>query len=402
MRSMMNVMRKVREVDFQLSVKILESTYFENSEAPRVTKSARKDMTISQRLRLEETAKSALIPLTNNANINAGIFSSSQPISGTEDRILQSENPSSLAPISLQTQASIGSSIHEELVSVLGRPESQSFGSFNSTSSEPGNSFSQQVNENGGQAKAADAAISEDVGGKIISVGARRLREEGNKGEPSSQDNRSWVWTRFSAIAIPGMMWTPKESLKPRENREIRCTWPGCSFSTTDEKRQGPTSNMLRHLNVRHRITKKDHSYLSAIQILEHNLIKWIINTTQAFTVIEDPAFQQIFIDLPGVFLPFTSACSVSRQIMGKFDTYRSQLKEDLLSTTCKTVAISLDVWASETEIPILAIIGHWLTPGFDYREKVFDFKELEGNFFFLYLLSHSMNIQPVRISNNI
>ena len=262
-------------------------------------------------------------------------------------------------------------------MSVLGRPESQSFGSFNSTSVEPGNSFSQQVNENDGQANIADAAISEDVEGKIISVGARS-HEEGYMGEPSSQDNRSWVWTRFSAIAMPGKMWTPKGSLKPRENREIRCTWPGCSFSTTDEKRRGSTSNMLRHLNVRHRITIKDHSYLSAIEVLEHNLIKWIINTAQPFTIIEDPAFQQIFIDLPGVFLPFTSACSVSRRIMDKFDMYRSQLKEDL-STTCKTVAISLDVWTSETELPILAIIGHWLTPGFDYREKVFDFKELEG-----------------------
>lgn len=134
---------------------------------------------------------------------------------------------------------------------------------------------------------------------------------------------------------------------------------------------------MLRNLNVRHHITKKD-SYLSAIEVLEHNLIKWIINTTQPFTVIEDPAFQQIFIDLPGIIHPFTSACSVRRRIMDKFDTYRSQLKEDLL-TTCKTVAISLDVWISEDESPILTIIGHWLTPRFKYREKVFGFKQLEG-----------------------
>lgn len=92
----------------------------------------------------------------------------------------------------------------------------------------------------------------------------------------------------------------------------------------------------------------------------------------------EDPAFQQIFNDLPGVFLPFTSARTVRRRIIDQFDTYRSQLKEDL-ATTCKTVAISLDTWTIETQIQILAIIGHWLTPGFEYREKVFDFKELEG-----------------------
>lgn len=62
---------------------------------------------------------------------------------------------------------------------------------------------------------------------------------------------------------------------------------------------------------------------------------------------------------------------------MDKYDTYRSRLKADL-TTTCETV-ISLDVWISKTEILILAIIGHWLTPEFMYREKIFDFKQLEG-----------------------
>lgn len=342
-----------------------------------MTKCARKDRAISRPLRVEETGSPTLIPLTKNSNRNAGIFSSSQPISGTEDRILQSENPISNAPISQQGQASVGSFNHEEAISVLGRPGSESCGNFDSTSLVPGNSFSGRVDENDGQANIADAAISEDLKGKTISVAARS-REKGNMVEPSSQDHRSWVWAGFSTTAMPGKMWTPKGSLKPRQNREIRCNWPGCSFSTTDEKRQGSTSNMLRHLNARHLITKKDHLYVPIIEVSEHNLIKWIINTAQPFTAIEDPAFQQIFIDLPGVFLPFTSACSVSRRIMEKFDTYRYQLKEDL-STTCKTVAISLDVWTSETETPILAIIGHWLTPGFDYREKVFDIKEVEG-----------------------
>lgn len=96
-------------------------------------------------------------------------------------------------------------------MSVLGRPESESFGSFNSTSLEPGNSFSQQVNESDSQANIADSAISENVEEKMISVGARS-HEEGNMGEPSIHDNRSWAWTRFSAIAMPGKMWTPRES----------------------------------------------------------------------------------------------------------------------------------------------------------------------------------------------
>lgn len=137
--------------------------------------------------------------LTNNASRNAGIFSSSQPICRTEDRSLQSEPPSSNAPISHQTQASIGSFIYEEAMSVLGRPD------FNSSSLDPGNSFSEQVNENDCQANIADSAISENVEEKMISVGARSY-EEGSMGEPSIHDNRSWVWTRFLAIAMPGKM----------------------------------------------------------------------------------------------------------------------------------------------------------------------------------------------------
>lgn len=329
------------------------------------------------------------------------MFSSSQPIPSTEDRIFQGESLSSNTTISQRTPASVSSFFHEELTSVLGFPESRSFDSPNPTPLEPSNPFGQQANENDGQANIADATISED----IEETGGAPSYEEEIIGEPSSQDLRSWIWTQFSVIAMPGKLWTPKGSLKPRENREIRCAWPGCSFSTTDEKRQGSTSNLLRHLHVLHRVTKNDPSFaerhtraikdvkslthwmgkkprapttLSTVEVLEHNLINWIITTTQPFTVIEDPAFQQIFQDLPGVFLPLTSARSVSRRIMDQFDTYRAELKEDL-TTTCKTVAISLDVCTSETQIPILAIVGHWLTPEFDYREKVFDFKELEG-----------------------
>lgn len=352
-------------------------------------------------MKVGETSKPTLVPPTNKANTNTSVFNSNQPIPGTEDRSPQSERLSSSAPISQQTQLSTSSFSHEELTPFLGRSESQLFDSSDSTSSEAGNSFSEQFNENDGQANIADATISEDVEGTIISVGERSHEEE-NMGEP---DRRSWIWTHFSAIAMPGKMWTPRGYSKPRENREIRCIWPSCSFSTTDEKRHGSTSNMLRHFNTRHQIAGEDQSLaekhtqamkvvksvthsiekkpraptrLSAIEVLEQNVIKWIITTTQPFTVIEDPAFQQIFHDLPGVFLPLTSARTVSRRVMDHFDTYRSQLEEEL-ATTCKAVAISLDIWTNETEIPILAIIGHWLTPGFDYLEKVFDFKQLEG-----------------------
>lgn len=44
-------------------------------------------------------------------------------------------------------------------------------------------------------------------------------------------------------------MWTPKGSSKLSETREIRCAWPSCSFSTTDEKIHGASTDENRLLN---------------------------------------------------------------------------------------------------------------------------------------------------------
>lgn len=53
-------------------------------------------------------------------------------------------------------------------------------------------------------------------------------------------------------------------------------------------------------------------------------------------------------------------------------------MKEDL-ATTCKTIALSLDIWTSQNHYPILGIIGHWLTEDFHYREETLEFCEIFG-----------------------
>jgi hypothetical protein len=63
---------------------------------------------------------------------------------------------------------------------------------------------------------------------------------------------------------------------------------------------------------------------------------------------------------------------------MDDFTVQRAQLKEEL-ATTCKTISLSLDVWTSKNHLPIIGIIGHWLTEEFDYQEKVLEFAELHG-----------------------
>jgi hypothetical protein len=39
-------------------------------------------------------------------------------------------------------------------------------------------------------------------------------------------------------------------------------------------------------------------------------------------------------------------------------------LKKEL-ALTCRTIALSLDAWTSQSHLPILGVIGHWLTEEF-------------------------------------
>ncbi|KAK9489815.1 hypothetical protein V1508DRAFT_443830 [Lipomyces doorenjongii] len=48
------------------------------------------------------------------------------------------------------------------------------------------------------------------------------------------------------------------------------------------------------------------------------------------------------------------------RKLVENFTSQRLQLKEVLLQT-CRTIALSLDMWTSRNNLPILGMIGHWL-----------------------------------------
>lgn len=73
-----------------------------------------------------------------------------------------------------------------------------------------------------------------------------------------------------------------------------------------------------------------------------------------------------MFKDILGVLLPFTSRHTLRQRLLEDFNLQRVKLKEEL-AATCKTITLSLDVWISKNHLPILGIIGHWLTEGFKY-----------------------------------
>jgi hypothetical protein len=53
-------------------------------------------------------------------------------------------------------------------------------------------------------------------------------------------------------------------------------------------------------------------------------------------------------------------------------------LKQEL-AAGCRTIALSLDVWTSEHQLSILGVIGYWITPEFEKREKLLEFTKIRG-----------------------
>ena len=76
--------------------------------------------------------------------------------------------------------------------------------------------------------------------------------------------------------------------------------------------------------------------------------------------------------------MPFKSRNTLTSRISMEFELDRQKLIQDL-AITSQTIALSLDGWTSNNDISILAIIGHWLTEDFIYKEKVLEFIEIKG-----------------------
>jgi hAT family C-terminal dimerisation region len=219
--------------------------------------------------------------------------------------------------------------------------------------------------------------------------------------KPRPAPTTEWIWDYFSTTEV-SREWKVLRTGKPRTiDMDIQCTVIDdktglqCNWKTSDSQRQSSTSNMQRHLERKHSVLPPQSSKpkqriqdirkvftkqgnLSIQEQLERNILRWIIQDKQAFLVIESQAFQQIFEDIPGITLPFKSRSTVSRRLQEQFKTQRSILKENL-ATTCKTIALSLDIWTSQNHYPILGIIGHWLTEDFHYREETLEFCEIFG-----------------------
>jgi hypothetical protein len=200
----------------------------------------------------------------------------------------------------------------------------------------------------------------------------------GQTKKPRTAPITKWIWDYFSTTEV-SREWKARSGGRRTIDRDIYCTVIDdkglqCNWKTSDSQRHLSTTNMQHHLKARHSILPPESSKpnpkiqdirkafakqqnLSIQDCLERNLLRWIIQDKQAFSIIESRAFQQIFEDIPGVSLPWTSRSTVRRRLQDQFEIQRLGLKDNL-ANTCKTIAFSLDIWTSQNHYPILGIIG--------------------------------------------
>ncbi len=93
---------------------------------------------------------------------------------------------------------------------------------------------------------------------------------------------------------------------------------------------------------------------------------------------VENKAFVRLVGAIPGIHLPFNSADTV-RRVFSRFEESQTVLYDNL-SQTCSYITSSTDCWTSPANKSFFAIIDHWLTKIFEYKEDVLHFRELHGS----------------------
>lgn len=176
-----------------------------------------------------------------------------------------------------------------------------------------------------------------------------------------------WMWDYYTVKEI-NRPYQNRAGNTVHKDREISCNHVDrqgirCSYRTSDSQRQGNTSNMKGHLerhgifndsapesasgsrpsqrtqDIRYMMTGNGN--LSPQQILQKDIMRWVVCDKNAFNAVESQFFKQIWINSPYYDPPFNSRHTLRGHIMKTFEEQRMQLKEEL-ALTCQTIALSL------------------------------------------------------------
>ena len=222
----------------------------------------------------------------------------------------------------------------------------------------------------------------------------------------------AWFWNFFEVTTVNREWYKTKNGKavgkKHYTDRDIFCTLTDkktktrCSYDTSDSRRHNNTTNMERHLEKQHDIhppqadTSQSASaggakqpdirrfyagpqpsnHLTHQQRLQQNVRNLIVKNMLPFRIVEDQAFRKVFEDASMLEPPFANGRHLKKNIQEDFITTREALKGEL-KESCSSISLSVDVWTSPNQLSILGVVGHWLTPNFEYKEKLLEFAEL-------------------------
>uniref|UniRef100_T1IT56 BED-type domain-containing protein n=1 Tax=Strigamia maritima TaxID=126957 RepID=T1IT56_STRMM len=158
-------------------------------------------------------------------------------------------------------------------------------------------------------------------------------------------------------------------------------------------KSKGSTTNMLKHLNSKHKskictdrtdkqptitdaLKKKVKRPFSQIRFRQ-KLIKWIIVTNQAHRIVEEETFLELLAEFSDeAFIPKRD--TVKADIMKAYIEMKKKISEILSILSCR-LSFTHDCWTSPNGIFFLGITCHWITEKWEYQSVLLDFIQLKG-----------------------
>ncbi|KAK9319690.1 hypothetical protein V1517DRAFT_331674, partial [Lipomyces orientalis] len=175
----------------------------------------------------------------------------------------------------------------------------------------------------------ASQSFPEGLTEEVHDLESSQIQTDSNISQRTRGTSNSWLWEQFEITTL-SQQWRPKRSKKLRNDQLITCKH--CQkWSIKDSARSTSTTNMSYHLQKSHGLPLgndkvdatqptimtmwKRKETADTAELFEKNLIRWVVQTRQPFTVIEYPAFVKLFKDIPGVNLPFTSRKTLKLRI---------------------------------------------------------------------------------------
>lgn len=161
-----------------------------------------------------------------------------------------------------------------------------------------------------------------------------------------------------------------------------------CSASYAPQA-SGSTGSLINHMNRTHKSmyleskikTSQVENRLVTKELFRQKVIKFIVCSDQAFTIVEDP----FFIDLIDYCSEGNDACKLfcaktAKETIDKlFLEYKTNIKSVLQNNAGK-ISFIIDCWTSSNQHPFQGVIARWISDDWELQNVVIDLTVLHGS----------------------